>query len=520
MYLMKRMHNNQSKNQKMKQSVVLNLKLFAVFVFMAGNIFAQQKLAKVTQKIKVDKDVTIDLNTSNCNIVFDTWNKNEVSIEAYMESDELSKEELQAALKNWKVEVIGSSKLVSISSKGSSGNTWNIVHSDGDDHIVELVLGELKYELADMPEMDFNFVMPEMPEMPVMPKIPELPELPELPKDAKNIHFDYEAYKKDGEKYLKEYSEKFESTFGKDYANKMEAWGEKFGKEWEEKFGEEYAKKMEAWGEKFGKEWEAKYGEEYAKKMEAWGERFAEKMDERASRIEERVVERDKMLAEREKLAAERAKLADERRVKIGKLIHSKNESKAKKTIIIKMPKDSKLKLNVKHGELKLASVIENVHANLYYAHLIANSINGSRTSINASYSTLNVTNWNVGTLDLKYVKKATIDNVTRIMLTSKSSDISVDNLINSAIINGSIGSLTISKIDDAFNNLNITIENSDALITLPNVKHNLQYNGNRSKFSHPKKLNEENISNFTVGDLSSPKAIVINAKYSNVAMQ
>jgi hypothetical protein len=233
MYLMKRMHNNQSKNQKMKQSVVLNLKLFAVFVFMAGNIFAQQKLAKVTQKIKVDKDVTIDLNTSNCNIVFDTWNKNEVSIEAYMESDELSKEELQVALKNWKVEVIGSSKLVSISSKGSSGNTWNIVHSDGDDHIVELVLGELKYELADMPEMDFNFVMPEMPEMPVMPKIPELPELPELPKDAKNIHFDYEAYKKDGEKYLKEYSEKFESTFGKDYANKMEA------KEWEEKFGEE-----------------------------------------------------------------------------------------------------------------------------------------------------------------------------------------------------------------------------------------------------------------------------------------
>lgn len=511
----------------MKQSVVLKLKLFMVFVFMAGNISAQQKIDKVTQKIKVDKDVTIDLNTSNCNIVFDTWNKNEVSIEAFAESDELSKEELQSVIDNWQLEVNGSSNKVTIKSKSSSTGEWTIVHTNGDDDITKVILDELKFELADLPEMDLNFVMPEIMEL---QNIPNLPELPELPKGIAEIHFDYKAYQADGEKYLKEYSEKFESTFGKDYAKEMENWGEKFGKE--------YAEKMEAWGEKFGKEWEEKYGEEYAAKMEAWGKRLAEKIEQNENKIEAYVVRIEKQkenseeelqlrkmelkerLKEREKRAEERSKLAKERRVKVDNLIHSKSDSKAKKTIIIKMPKDSKLKLNVKHGELKLANVTENVHADLYYAHLIANSINGSSTSINASYSTLNVTNWNVGALDLKYVKKATIDNVTRIMLSSKSSDISVDNLINSAIINGSIGSLTISKIDDAFNNLNITIENSDALITLPNVNHNLQYNGNRSKFSHPKKLNEEHISNFSAGDLSSPKTIVINARYSNIAMQ
>ena len=49
----------------------------------------------MSQTIKVDKEVTIDLNTSYCNIVFDTWNKNVVEIEAYIEGEKLSKEELE-----------------------------------------------------------------------------------------------------------------------------------------------------------------------------------------------------------------------------------------------------------------------------------------------------------------------------------------------------------------------------------------------------------------------------------------
>lgn len=493
----------------MKQSIILKLKLLVVFVFMVGNMSAQQKLTKVSQKIKVDKDVTIDLNTSNCDIVFDTWNKNEVSIEAYIESDELSKEELQATLKNWDVNVNGSSNLVSISSKANATNSWDVVHSDGNDHIVEVVLGELKYELAEMPEMNFNFVMSEMPEMPEMPNMPELPELPE---GTKNFYFDYGAYKKDGEMYLEEYTKKFESTFGKDYAKKMEAWGEKFGKEFEEKYGKDYAKKMEAYGERLAEKIKQNEG-----RIEAYVARIE---DQKENREDEKKKELEERLKVREERAKERSKLSEERRVKIGKLIHGKSDSKAKKTIIIKMPKDSKLKLNVKHGELKLTSVIDNINAELYYSKLLASSINGSTSSINASYSTLNVTNWNLGSLDLKYVKKAEINNVKRLMLNSKSSDISIGNLINSAIINGSIGTLTISKIDDSFNNLNITIENSDAIIELPHVNYNLQYTGNRSRFSHPEKVEKNNVSTFSTGDLSSPKTIVVNAKYSNVVMQ
>lgn len=502
----------------MKQSLIL--KLFTLAVFITVSISAQEKLTKVTQSIKVDKDVTIDLNTSYCNIVFDTWNKDVVEIEAYIEGEKLSKDELAKVLKDWNLDVDATNKMVTISSGGNAPYTWAYKYEGGDEDAVNAVLQELKFELADLPEMnfDFNFEMPVMPQILEMPPMPELPELPELPEGISKINFDYDAYKKDGDAYMEKWSKNFESKFGKDYAKKMEAWGEKFGKEWEDKYGKE----MEAWGEKFGKEWEEKYG----KQMEAWGESFAKQMEERASRIEEqsarveeRVGEREKMVAEREKQAAERSKLANERRVKIDKMMKH-NSSNVRKTIKIKMPKGTKLKVNVKYGELKFASNIDNLKADLSHSKLIANSINGSKTSINASYSPIVVTYWNLGALNLNYVKNAEIDNIKSALITSNSSNITIKNLINNAIIKGSIGDLRILKIDNAFNNLNVTLDNSDAIIILPKVDYSLQYKGAKSRFSHPKKTSKDEASSFSTGNISNPKTIVVTAKYSNVVMQ
>ncbi|MFH6768265.1 hypothetical protein V8G56_05925 [Gaetbulibacter aquiaggeris] len=499
----------------MKQSLILNL--FILVICITGSMSAQQKLTKVSQTIKVNKEVTIDLNTSYCNIVFDTWNKNVVEIEAYIEGEKLSKEELQEALKDWKVDIDATDNLVTISARGGAAYAWAHKYEGGEEDAVNAVLQELKFELADLPEMnfDFNFEMPKMPQIPEMPKMPELPELPE---GISKIDFDYDAYKKNGDAYMEQWSKNFESKFGKDYAKKMEAWGEEFGKEWEEKYGKE----MEKWGEKFGKEWEAKYG----KQMEEWGERFAKQMEERAirieeqgARVEERVAEREKMIAEREKQTAERSKLAEERRAKIDKMMNN-NSSKVKRTIKIKMPKDAKLKVNVKYGELKFAANVDNLKADLSHSKLIANSINGSKTSINASYSPIYVTYWNLGALNLNYVKNAEIDHVKSVIITSNSSNITIKNLINNAIINGSIGDLKILKIDNDFNNLNVTLDNSNAVIMLPSVDYNLQYKGSKSRFTHPKSTSKDPVLSFSTGNLNSPKNIVINAKYSNITMQ
>lgn len=494
--------------------------------FIAGSVFAQEKLTKISKSINVDKDVTIDLNTSYTNIIFDTWNKGTVEIEAYIEGEGLSKEELEGTLESWNVDVDDTTSRVSIKTTGNNHNVWTYHTSHGDNDAVEAVLKELKFELADMPDVSFDFHF----EMPELPELPEMPELPELPEEINNIHFDYEAYQKDGEKYLEEYTEKFESTFGKDYEKKMEAWGDKFGKEW----GEKYGKQMEEWAKKF----EGQFNEEdYAKKMEAWSERFAKQMERQAERIESQVeraqAQKERVLAQKERIhehkervekqhrahAKEREKLASKRRVLVEKLVNKESNSKVKKTIKIKMPKGAKLKVNVRHGELEFASNVDNLKADLSYTKFTANSINGSSTSINASYSPIYVTNWNLGELNLKYVKKAELRHVKNMVLNSNSSNVTIDNFSGNAIIDGSIGDLKILKIDDAFTNLNIIIQNSDATIVLPDVAHNIQYKGISSIFDHPKNNSASNVSSFSNNILDSNKTIILNAKYSNVIM-
>lgn len=525
------------------------IKLVTLCFLICGSLMAQQKLTKVSQSIKVDKDVIVDLNTNHCNIVFDTWNKNTIEIEAYVEGEKMNEEELEDALKHWDVDVDASSNKVSISTRGGHGSSsWS--HSvsrscDGcedDDQTVGAILNELKFELADMPNMHFE--MPEMPEIPEIPEIPEMPELPELPEGVNAIKFDYDAYQKNGEKYLEEWSRNFESKYGKEYANKMEAWGNKFGKEWEEKYGKDYAKKMEAWGEKFGEEW----GEKYAEKMEAWGERFAKQIEGQAKNIE---VQAERMGAQAERIEAQKARaeaykeraeehkrhakertkehkkhikeriiLIKDREKEVERLFHSKPNNNVKKTIKIKMPKGAKLKVNVKHGEIQFAANVDNLEADLQYTKLTAESINGSLTSINASYSPIYVTHWNLGELNLNHVKDVELENVKHLILNSVSSNIDVENLFGSAIIDGNIGDIKIFNIDDDFISLNMILQNNDAFIELPNVDCNVQYKGTRSHLKHPKQTKNEHVTNFSNGDLASGKNIIINAKYSHVTME
>ncbi|SFZ94573.1 hypothetical protein SAMN05428642_104257 [Flaviramulus basaltis] len=526
-------------------NTIIKIKLYAFCFLITGSLLAQQKLTKVSQSINVNKDVVIDLNTSHTNIIIDTWNKSTVEIEAYIEGEKLNKEELKEALKLWDVDIDATNDKVSIKTKGEGGsNVWTYSTSSeqGDSDAVNAMLTELKFEIAELPEMnfDFHFDMPEMAEM------PEFPELPELPEGVGSMEFDYKAYKRDGDKYLEKYSQKFENLYGEDYAKKMEAWGERFGEEWGEKYGkkmeewaknfeskmnsEEYTKKMEAWGEKFG--------EDYGKKMEAWGERFAAQMERQAERIEaqaertaaeqerlqdmhEKRVELHKKVAkEHEKHAKEREKLAEKRRVLVEKLVSPESNSNVKKTIKIKMPKGAKLKVNVRHGEIEFAANIDNLKADLSHTKFTAYSVNGSSTSINASYSPVHVTNWNLGELNLNYVKNVELKNVKHLVLNSISSNIDIENLIGSAVVDGNIGDLNILNIDDAFSNLNVILQNIDAVIKLPKVDYNLQYKGTRSRFVHPKKTSKDNTSNFSTGDLANGKSIVVNAKYSNITMQ
>ncbi|WP_027136816.1 hypothetical protein [Gaetbulibacter saemankumensis] len=479
----------------MNKLIITNMLLFIVLL-LSHDLIGQQKLTKVSQSINVDKEAVVDLNTSYCNIVFETWNKDVVQIEAYIESDKLSDSDLKEALKNWTVDIDATRSDVQIATRGHAPKMW--VHRLGDDtEDMHAIIEELKFAIADAPNIDYEFIeVPEVNEIIEVPRVPEMPELPELPEGLGDIYFDYEAYQKDGESYLEEYSKELEKTLGKDFQAKMADWGEN------------YAKKMEA----------------MEHKLEAQMKKQEEQIQKRHAQIIILNNKREEAMGERlkfhEKQRREHDKLADERRIIVEKLVTDKSNADVKKTIRIKIPKDAKLKVNVRHGELKIASAIDNLKANLSYTKLVANSINGSSTSVNASYAPVKITNWNVGELNVNYVEDVEIGQIKHIVLTANSSKVNIEKLSGNAIINGSIGDLNIAQIDDAFTNLNIILQNSNASIALPSVDYNLQYVGSQSNFKHPLRKSQDKTSSFSTGATHSGKSILVNAKFSNVTMQ
>ena len=500
---------------------LLNLCIFCMCLSMT----AQQRLEKISQSINVNDEVVIDLNTSYTNLVIDTWNKDIIEVEAYIESDKLSKEELNEVLKDWKISVDGSKDQVSITTEGMYGS-WNnrLVYFDDESSDA---LRILEMELARVPEL---VVAPTLEGLSDMPPMPKMPKLPKLPKGLNEFQFDYDKYQKEGEAYMEEWSKEYGEKYGDEYAKKMEEWAKKWEESPEMK---EFEKSMEEWGEKFGKEFGEKFGkdmekwgEQFGKDMERWGEQFGRQMEQQAHRLEQREALRQQRIHEREKMQVEREKMQEERqkmreKSRNYKLRHVGPDSQGViKTIRIKIPKKAKLNMNVRHGELKFASNIQDLKADLTYTALVANSIDGSKTSINASYSPVKINQWLAGELKLKYVDDAQINQVKQLVLSSNSSNIILDKLSGSAIIDGSFGDLVISDIDPGFQNINIVLENSDALISLPQTNYNLQFKGKNSSFKHPKSAKNDLVSSFSTGDLGSGKTIVVNAKFSQVVMK
>src|SRR5690606_27513915 len=101
----------------------------------------------------------------------------------------------------------------------------------------------------------------------------------------------------------------------------------------------------------------------------------------------------------------------------------------SKKTIIIRLPKNAKTNINIRHGELKMADV-NNVRANLNYSPFTANSIDGGKTLITASYAPVAVNTWKQGVLNVKFVDDCSLETVQEIRLQANSSDVRIGNII------------------------------------------------------------------------------------------
>jgi len=520
--------------------------LFGILFFSIGIVSAQNKYK---ESFKASNDMVVEVNTSYTNVIFETWNKDMVEVEAFVEGKELSEKEKKEIFDNWKFDVLGNSKKVVITSNPSHYGE-GIGLFGGADALKSLkaLKGLEKMPvLEEMPNFafDFDFDIPEVPEFRKIPNWPFTNDRPSIKHKEGYMNynfnnegaktFDQDEYKKDKAAYVAKLNKKYNTNvsvkqvdnwlkevdqWADEFEKVMENWGENFGKKFETQFGPEFEKKMERWGEefgeKFGKDME-KWGEEFGKDMEKWGEEFGKNMEEWAKQFEENGGNYSSKI------------FIDEDGNKNFLFEGSKGlhfSGKANKTIIVRMPKGTKTNVNVRHGELKMANAY-NMKATLNYSPLTANSIDGGQTLINASYAPVQVNSWVNGSLKVNYVEDCRLNTVSEINLQSNSSDVSINELLKSGVLSGSFGNLYVLKVAPTFTSVDITLENTDAALKLPNTAFDFYYNGKKSQLQHPKFLQLTETKNFDRKLLkgfnkanASGKTITINANYSNLKVQ
>ena len=478
--------------------------LFSASLLFGVGVWAQEtKTYKET--FNVATDAVLEINTSHADIEFDTWDKNQVEIVATVTLEGADEEDAKAYFEKDPIKIVGNSKEIEITTRTAS--SWHFGNLSGD-----FFNGDFDFNF-DVEPFFLDLEIPDLPELAVIPELPMLPPMPPI-----NFRsFDYEEYQKEGRKYLEE-------------------WGKSFG----EGFDEEYKEKMKEWSERV---------EERAK---VWEERNAEKLEKRKERLEKRAEELEKRVEERARIVEERAKQAQERRVARIKARGSDSRRiflssddadgpsifyfsddgenkkyKVKKTIKIKMPKSVRLKMNVKHGEVKLAAATKNINASLRYASLLAATIEGENTTIRASYSPIVVQNWSLGQLKADYSNPITLKEVGELQFSGVSSDIVIDKLRNKVLATNNLGKLLINDIGPGFTDIDVSVQNGEVICILPSTPVSFYLNGTKSTIHYPSDLVMEHTKNYDTsvhkgfrGKDNSGKRITINSKYSDVVLK
>lgn len=455
----------------MKNLRLYKLSAAAIMMLSLNFGYSQQKYV---ESFNVDDGVEIFVNTSYTNVIFDTWNQDKVEVEAYIEGDSEEKN----LMKNWDLDISGNSKKITISSQSSP----------------------LSFAMGDMPQLDF--IGPMMEHMTIPNFQYNIPPFPEgIMENLGRIQFDYNAFHKDAAGYLEQFEAQMNENFGADFHEKMEAWSKKtkdsIGKINKENM-DAYGKQMEAWGEA------------YEKKMEAWANEMEKRYKEQGGDFKKTVT-----------------KTPHGTSIVIqGSNSSRSNSGSGAKTLIIRMPKDAKTNVNIRHGNLKIADAT-NLKANLNYTPFKANSIDGGQTLVSVAYAPVLVNTWKQGVLKMKYVDNCSIAVVQNINLQANSSDVTIGDITKQAFLSGSFGNLKIEKISDAFETLDITLENTDALVKLPVSDYSFYFNGRRSNLKYPQTLNfneSKNIDRLVVKGFNksntSNKSIAISSNYSNVSLQ
>ncbi|WP_093025531.1 hypothetical protein [Pustulibacterium marinum] len=419
------------------------VKTAILFCALVTGVNAQTQTKEWKESFNVNDDVTVDVNTMNTDVVFETWSQNKVEVVATMEIEGISKEEAEAYFKNWDFEAMGNSSRVEVRSGGGMlafGNS-NVSYS---------------YSMnVGMPTAGIDVPDPALTPVPPVPT--------KVLNQLGNVQFDYDAFQKDAEKYMKQFQKQFSENFDN--------------------------KELQAELEK----WRAELATARKAALDSRREALEASMEARKSAYE---ATRERLMNARDTGGQEQSSSYTSYRTstnekgeseitiqKNGKTIHLK----IKKSIKVKMPKNSGLKLNVRHGEVKLASQTKNINATLAYARLLANEVNGNNTVIETSYAPVQITRWNSGKLIVNFSGDVDIKTANNIELIANSSDVLIEQLLNKADVNAKFGTIRFSNVASGFASLNLRLNNMDTFLDVPETAYQVRLNLNNISLDLPK---------------------------------
>lgn len=466
------------------------------FFGITSSAFAQKQSKTFKETFNVGTDAVLDINTSYADIEFETWDKDIVAISATATLEGATDEEAEKYFRNEPFDILGNSKKIEITSRSSrmglfSGNDFDFDFEN------------LNIEVPDM--------SPFIEELADIVPFPEVAEIASFPM-TKTFHFDYSEYKKDGEKYMKKWQKEFEKSFDKDHLKKLEEWGERM-----EKRGAEMEKRMEKSRER---------RQELMEKRAAEMEKRAEEREERFEKMHQRRATRNLRKDTIINSFFRRGSLRSEPNIFYFSSDGENKNYKIKKTIKIKLPKSTRIKMNVRHGEVKLAENTKNLNATLSHSSLWAATISGDQTNIEASYSPVEVKNWNYGQLQTKYSKDVNLAEVLHLQLSATSSEVTIDKLLNTAYIKNDFGPLHIIAFSDDFKELDVSLKNAEMDLGLPKTATTIYVKGNSSKLKTPASMRlNRTVNGSTVVNKgfhlkqNSGKSIIINSDYSDVVL-
>jgi hypothetical protein len=191
------------------------------------------------------------------------------------------------------------------------------------------------------------------------------------------------------------------------------------------------------------------------------------------------------------------------------------------------MPKSVKLKMNVRHGEVKLAENTRDLQASLSYARLLATNIDGQETRVVASFSPVNVSKWNYGFLRTDFSEAVSLKEVKQLNLKANSSNVTIDRVLQRAQIENNLGQLRINSVSDSFESMDITVQNGELIFDGPASAYNVRFEGTSSNFTPPSHLNMKKSGDqkqvvYTGFHLNgnSNRSVRINSRYSEVSLQ